>query len=619
MFVGLIFISIIRSIIVTNFDLSAFGGSHLWLILPDMLFLTIMWVWYSKKRYPKKALTQGVFLYFLAYIGSFVWDYQEGFHWLKFLVFPGLLYVITHQVKFNTASLQQAVLYSFPILNNPIYSIKQFFNELWVRNTSMVLNHSSAETKAKSSANADPLMGFSFLKALWLGLAFGVFVLLLLATLDPDFASFLKITEWWDIVNDSFASLIYYLFMFFWFFWKPVTANWEENNYNPALSTLLHRAVVMVVGIFVGYTLYDSYILLRALKLIELTFETVGRNTQMNFLELVILGGGWLFLAAFFINQLQHKTHDKKSRIFTIITLLAVSCILLLPPVFNILRVLLDVYIPRYGLTARRLFGLYTTIAFLMTLGYVLYAKMKMDSLLFARAVIVFFIYLVVCSFVIPTNLIIGSWHFYRYLDQKPQADYQYFKKLQLKKWGWIFEKKLQPDVYKSDLIWGLTLAGMQDNKDTTNFYLEKIRTEVRPEINEIFDLLTTAQFDAFEEKYGLIPAFNNTNYRPKSLYLSQSQEEAIKSVFNNLQTDVNTYQYLNSVLYLGTSSVSWLEHIDSPVEDATRDALLRRIEEKQSFKYPANPTFIFTFSDMRSDKRLLKLNNNCCNDLGGQ
>lgn len=614
-----VILSIVRAIIVNRYDISPFTGAHMALLAPDLLFFGVMCYWYFIRE--KGNATKTTLLFFLAYLGSIVWDYQTGFYWLKFFAFPGLLYVITHQEKYNQTSIKQAIMYSFPILHAPFVSIKQFLSEIFTR------THTVITTDTPTAKDEQPeTISFSLSKAIWFGIGLGLFILIALATLDPDFASFLQLTKWWDILVDTFSSFIYYLFLFFWYFWKPIRTNWQDTMSELSLNTILHRAVVMIVGIFVGYTFYDGYIALRALHLIKLTFETVGKNTQMNFLELVVLGGGWLFLVAYLINKLKDKVTQKKSTVATIFLLLIVSCIWLTPPVLNILRVLLTVYIPRFGLTARRLFGIYTTIAFVATLLYVMVGGWKKDATFFTKTTMIFFLTITLLSFAVPTNLLIANWHFSRYRNQDTKADFDYFKKIKLEKWGWLFDIQLKPEQHKSDIIWGLAIAEKTNDGEKQDEYKKLMKELAQQEVSNMYELLENTNIQEFQETYGTVSTFKNK--RITTIHLTQDRDYLLKRFNSNLnKKNYVTDSYIPrpfilsfNVYYQNQTKTIQPDVISARIEfDEKTDPIVTIMPSRDPSRYPTlfpsetiyNPKFqtmSLRFAEHRSEPTLFRV-----------
>ncbi len=450
-----------------------------------------------------------------------VWDYQEGFYFLKFLVFPGVFYVLLNQKQFNNASIFNAIKYSFPILFDPIGSIRNFFSDI-------LLSKKIQAQQKNTDTHSD--FQFSLSKAIWFGVGLGILILLFLAALDPDFANFLRISEWWEIIAKTFLSLLFYVFVFFWYFWQPVHAKWTDEEKPSIMSTMLHRAVVMIVGIFVGYAFYDSYIVLRVLGMIKLTFETIGKNAQVNFLELVIMGGAWLFLVVYLLNRIKERRNENKS-VRTIFMLLLLSSIWLIPPMLNIMRVLLNVYIPEFGLTARRLFGIYTTVGFLASFIVIFYGVTTKMQELFSKVVITFFLTVLFLSFVNPTNLVIANWHFSRYLQNDTKADYDYFKKLRLEKWGWIFLQQLDTESYKSDNLWGVLLASRTHQTELQKKYAENIVNGATDDMEEIKASVQNQNFKEIASKYG-----NNQYWAVQDSLAPVVEIETITSTQNDMK-----------------------------------------------------------------------------------
>jgi hypothetical protein len=513
----LFIISLIRAVVANQYNLDPQWDAHIGFLISDIIFFLFVVGWFIKKA--ERKVTPSVIFYFVAFLGSMVWDYQEGFYFLKFLVFPGVFYVLLNQKQFNNASIFNAIKYSFPILFDPIGSLRSFFSDI-------LLSKKIQSQQKDTDTHSD--FQFSLSKAIWFGVGLGILILLFLAALDPDFANFLRISEWWEIIAKSFLSLIFYVFVFFWYFWQPVHAKWTDEEKPSVMSTMLHRAVVMIVGIFVGYAFYDSYIVLRVFKLIKLTFETIGKNAQMNFLELVIMGGAWLFLVVYLLNRIKERRNENKS-VRTIFMLLLLSSMWLIPPMLNIMRVLLNVYIPEFGLTARRLFGIYTTVGFLASFIVIFYGVATKMQELFSKVVITFFLTVLFLSFVNPTNLLIANWHFSRYIQNDTKADYDYFKKLRLEKWGWIFLQQLDTEQYKSDNLWGVLLAARTHNPELQKQYADNIVKGATDDIDEVKGKVQKQEFQQIASKFG-----NNQYWSVQESLSPVVEIQTITSTFSN-------------------------------------------------------------------------------------
>lgn len=335
--------------------------------------------------------------------------------------------------------------------------------------------------------------------------------------------------------------------------------------------------------------------------MIQLTFETVGRNTQMNFLELVILGGGWLFLVAYLVNKLKNKIEKKQSTVSTIFMLLLVTCFWLVPPVLNILRVLLTVYIPMFGLTARRLFGIYTTVAFVITFLYVLWGGWKKDENFFAKTTISFFLSIILLSFAVPTNLLIADWHISRYLTQGTKADFDYFKKLKLEKWGWVFQSQFDTATYKSDIIWGLALAERQGDKAKQQEYKEVIRKLGIEEMNDMLTLINSNRMTEFMEKYSTNSASLSKNYvGAKVLHTNESLHKKFVKSLNSSPYITHSYRRYPFIIMIEAS------------HEVNRDR--PSLLPTTSLFPTATPAFNFRdkiyikYAEYRSDSTLLKI-----------
>lgn len=520
-------LSLTRGILTYYFNIFPLGDSHLVLLIPDVVFFLISSFYLFKKS--KKTFDPFVILFLIGFLGSIVWDYQYGFYLLKYL-FPGILFIILNREVFHKSSFKELVLVGgasifmpFPFL--ALLSLSDKFKKTKTENLAQMVGEMAENTKKSKKS--------PFALAVFLGVILGLFILILLAGLDPEFAKFISPTFFKDIILNSFASLLYYVFTFLFFFVIPVSAKWVGGEASHSILKLLQFGVFIIVSIIVGYSLYDAYIVLKAFRILSLTFESIGKNTQLSFLELVALGGFWLFIASFILDRIKaHPNKKEESHVKEILSGLFISFIFLVPPVLNILRVLLYVYIPRFGFTTLRLFGVYTTIAFLCSLVAVVFCFIKDKKRVFPETLLTFMLVLFVLTFSLPNNVFVANWHLKKYLNNE-EVDFTYFRKLRIEKWGLFLEgiNEFNPDEHKSDALWGLLIANRTKNVKMQKLYRDSIKSAHDKEIGEVVSLIESQDFSKL---------ISNHSSRGFSIYKGESLKglrlkTSLNTIFSNL------------------------------------------------------------------------------------
>ncbi len=553
--------ALIRGIIIHGLKISPFFGANFSLILPDLIFCSLVIFWFFKIKKLKFGFP--LFIYFLSFIGSIIWDYQNGYYVLKFF-FPVILFLILNQSSIEKITLRGIFHSAFFLIFFPLIYVlktisKTVFNEQ---------PHVSGETVIGTKKDEPNSLKSALILAGVVGVILGVIILAAITGLDPEFGKFLNLEKIWEIAGDSIQSGIYYAFAIFWFFKIPFSAKWDLKEYSSSFLRLMQGAVTIIVAIIIGYSIYDAYILLRAFKLITLVFESMGKNTQVYFLELVFLGGGLMYAGSYLIAKLQfHEKENRHARQMNLI--LIATLFFLIPPVFNILRALLNVYIPAFGLTSVRLFGIETTIAFVAAYAVILWGYFKKQSLLFTKSLLGFILPLIFLSFVLPNNLIVANWHFSKYMRGKP-TDFDYFRKIRLEKWGGIFLWNLSKDVGQrsqdnrlvaSDMVWGLLLARQTRFKKYEDYSKIRLINFLARETDEIQRLMIEQKFGELMKKYGDPEKkwwvyegkpIENIRINQKSLAIDKEIEDRLneeKQLFKGYRWDSNLHYPIENKL----------------------------------------------------------------------
>jgi len=494
LFLALVIPVFIRGLVVYNFHISPFFGAHALLIGPDIFFCSIALYWLQRVK--KIKLSFPVACYFFAFVGSIFWDYQSGYYALK-ICFPAILFFILNQKKFEVGTIGGFISSVVFALFSPLV----YFSQLISQSNASLSKSPTSESKTTDSLKP------ALIKAGIIGVVFGVIILGIVSGLDPEFGKFLNLDKLWQIVGDSILSAMYYLFILYWYFLAPVNTKWETKEQSMSFLRLMQSAIIVIVAIIIGYSLYDMYIVLRVLHLLSLVFETIGKNTQLYFLELVFLGGGLMYSGSFLISQLQgHEKTNHHARKMNIILIITLS--LLIPPIVNILRALLIVYIPTFGLTALRLFGITTTASFVIAFSFLLYTYFKREKFVFTKSLLGFILPFIILSFALPNNLIVANWHFQKYMKGE-EADFNYFRKIRLEKWGGIFLPSLEyvknkgNKYFLSDQVWGFLLARETLNDKKQQLFKERMVADLKEQSEDISQKMIEMKFDELIQKYG--------------------------------------------------------------------------------------------------------------------
>lgn len=473
--------AVIRGLILARFDIFPLFSSHFWVIGADLIFFVAVLYWMIARSKVKLGLATTAYL--LSFFGSLIWDFQDVFIPLKIFL-PFIFILIIHRDKFEKVSFKSFAEFLTFLILYPLSLIEAVWN--------------SFQNKVKSKNEGE----INYMGPVMIGLVVGVGILGLLLVLDPEFADFLQIEKIKEILVNSVVSLLYYFATFVWFFFGPMRTKFEYQESSPhVLKSVVHRATVLVTAIAVGYTFYDLFIIGRILNVLSLTFDSVGKNTQLYFIELIVLAGVLLFAVAYILDALADFKNSASALVTRVTTFGAGSLLWLLPPVANILRALLVVYIPAFGLTHKRVFGIYTVIAFVAAFLLVVSIFGKDRNRLFINSIITFFLTLTVLGFVMPNNIMIANWHMDAYLSGK-EVDLQYFGQIKLEKWGHLFFEKLEPRKNKTDNLWGFFLARSVHDKDREEGYLDGLTDWVEGESSEIERLLRNQEIGLLMDKY---------------------------------------------------------------------------------------------------------------------
>lgn len=509
--------AIIRGFITTKLSIQPFGA-HLWTVIPDLVVLSLGAYWILVKK--KLQLTLPLVAYFTAMLGSIVWDYQLGYYALKIL-FPLILFAIANLKKLETTSIKEFLKLMLPLAISLVFPPYVFY-----------LLYQRYQQRSKKTQ--EPQYS-GYYKYIAFGLVAGLLIILSLAGLDQEFSQFLQLDRWWEVIGKSIASYFYYLAYFVWFFWLPLVPDWKPAKVKPNLRSLIKAAIVMVVAIMVGYSLYDLYIGLRAFKVVDFTFESMGKNTQMQYLEMVVMGGVWLLSGAWVLDKITTFYQGTSQKVVKLANTLLISFLWLVPPVLNIVRVLFKVYIPEFGLTGRRLFGIHTTMVYVFVTVAVGLSYLNQKKHTFVKNLLAASLLLSLLAFALPNNLIIASWHFEKY-KKGQEVDFEYLKQVRLQKWGSIFLDQLEPEKHQSDSVWGLMWAKMTKNKTATKFYAQNLANQVERELAVVEIKLEEWDFKNFTKAYA------NDNYW-------YYQEGPIEKVSLEVENDWDEEAYLNDLI----------------------------------------------------------------------
>ncbi|MFW5703573.1 MAG: DUF4153 domain-containing protein [Patescibacteria group bacterium] len=378
------------------------------LLIPHLLMTIAIGFWLFKVKQIRVTIFSVAWL--LAYIGALVWDHNQEFFFLKFLILPGLLSFVIHKEELNRMKFFASIRFLFPILIRPVSSVKTYIREFVQSSGNIKQGKEKPAHSGKTTAtHADEEeISFPIAKTITIGIIFGLILLVILLRFDSDFATFIKFPNIQDILRYGIIWFVAQVITFFWFAWHPATITPHESHiHSYRLRSFLQGIIILSTAVFIGYTSYDVYIIFRIAGAIELMFESIGQNTQLYYIELMGLGGFLLFLSSFFANGLLSKkaTPMVKRRVY--IVLLLAATILLLPPLINLFRILLTIYIPEYGLSARRLFGIYSGIAFIGATVTFWWYLVKSNRPSYAQVLVVFLSTIAVLTYALPTNYMI--------------------------------------------------------------------------------------------------------------------------------------------------------------------------------------------------------------------
>jgi len=415
---SVVLISLLRSIVFTYyFDHSA----SLWISgVLDLAFVSIFSYWLYKQ---KQLNTNLLLLYLLPIFGSVVWNYQTGY--IPLLVsLPFMVLVFRSKNDLSTGYIKEILQLGVNFVAYPFLIVFQLAKKL-----------KNLATKASAIGQ--------YLVFITVGIFAGLFIIVILAFLDKEFALWLtNIKQILIYIKNLILSLLTYSGLYLWFFYGPIktpTLAQSTNNHSRFLG-IFKIVALIVTALLISYGLYDTYILLRLFKALSLVYENVGKNTQLYFVEMAAMGGMILFLSSFLLEKMGiiSATQKESKEIRVLKPLLIFSTFLLLLPLYNLFRALFFVYIPDFGLTARRLFGLYSIFAFLFSFVYLVFATFKSEkTALFSNVYIWFFASLSILVFVVPNNLIIYKSQLSRYLSNGG-GDMDYLMKLNTGKWSGI-------------------------------------------------------------------------------------------------------------------------------------------------------------------------------------
>lgn len=471
----------------------------------DGIFVVYSLYWLLKRN-NNKAFN---FLYILPIFGSVLFEYQYGL--VALLLFSPFIYLLyRHKNELSNTSLLGLIVLLLKFVLYPLWIFVEIFNSV-------------KSNKSKVSV----FNNYSLYVVV--GVSVGLLILGALALLDPEFAKWLANIE--DILEFLGKILLYllgYTAAFLWFIYGAATVSYETATVDTKLASVLRWGALVSTAVFVGYSLYDVYIVLRVLKVIELAFETMGKNTQLYFVEMVVMGGLIFFLISFIlekINSGKAEEHEKNhSRVFKHIVI--ITSLFLLPPIYNLLRALLGVYIPEFGLTVRRLFGIYSATAFLITFAFVVVKAYSKSKSIFAQSLVVFFITLQILSFVVPNNAVIFNWHFNRYMTTD-KADINYMTSLRLGKWASLFKDKLENQELTSDVFLKWYLFGQTENYEKSKELKEEFLTKVNKELDNVSQLLRNEKFSDPKLTYFVEGSSQSDTFEYENgLYMSANQDD---------------------------------------------------------------------------------------------
>lgn len=507
---------------------------------------------FKQAKVPINLITIG---WMLAYIGSVVWDHDMEFYIITFLILPGLLSIVRNYRAYSGMGLVSVTRFTFPILVQPIESIRSFFLAIIPRFLPLSKKQTSS-THGSEKPLTDESLSFPVGRTIGLGVIFGLIILLILIGFDSDFATFLQVSNWDLLLFSTIGGFLSSLFIFFWLAWHPCYITPRDSHKHPySLRLFLQGIIVISTAVLIGYSIYDAYIFMRIAGFIELMFESIGNNTRLYYIELMGLGGVLLFLSSYFANGLWGTASSKLTKRKIYIILLIVATLFLIPPLINLFRVLLMIYIPEFGLSARRLFGIYTGTAFVVAAVTFWWYLLKQKQAPFAAVVISFFFTLSVLTYVIPSNYLIFSSHLQRYHSGQ-EADFQTASQIDLSKSTWMIptEAIITDTSMATDIAWEYSVAQQSPNEQRKEAAKERLTQTIESSAKTIDQYVTTWDYQAIAKIYGLNDTFvAYSGPAPKSISIRTNQSDFVENAFTQLYGEEDSFgstPLVSEVLY---------------------------------------------------------------------
>lgn len=392
-----------------------------------------------------------------------------------------------------------------------------------------------------------------------IGVFAGLFIVLILAILDREFALWIQnIKQILVLFRNIVATLVGYGAIFLWFFYGVAKSNLLVKSENKTTNYLglFKIAALVVTALIVSYGLYDTYILMRLFNVLSLVYENVGKNTQLYFVELVSFGGILLFVTSFLLEKIILSSKDSKNikEIKVLKPLLILCAVLLILPLYNLFRALFFVYIPDFGLTARRVFGLYSIAAFFSSFVYLIIASMfsKNKSGIFANVYIIFFTVLSLLVFVLPNNILIYKSQLSRYL-KSADSDVSYLLKLNTGKWSKLLSNWNYDQTNANDTLLKWNNAEKSRDIKAALEYRSLTLYNLNNEVLELAENLSSQNFEKIKKsnldtRYGYlvfptvqsitnlqiktVPIYAKDEYAGKNYYLESTQALSFNSDF---------------------------------------------------------------------------------------
>ena len=322
---SVILISLLRSIVFTYyFD----HPTSLWISgTLDLAFVSIFSYWvYKQKQLNTKLLA----VYLLPIFGSVIWNYQAGYTPLL-VSLPFLVLVFRSKNDLSNGYIKELLQLGVNFVAYPFLIVFQLAKKL-----------KNLATKASAIGQ--------YLVFITVGIFAGLFIIVILAFLDKEFALWLtNIKQILIYIKNFILSLLAYSGLYLWFFYGPIkTSTLAQSTNNQSRFLGIFKIVALIVtALLVGYGIYDTYILLRLFKALSLVYENVGKNTQLYFVEMAAMGGLILFLASFLLEKMGiiFTTQKESKEIKVLKPLLIFSTFLLLLPLYNLFRALFFVWV----------------------------------------------------------------------------------------------------------------------------------------------------------------------------------------------------------------------------------------------------------------------------------